>query len=78
MGSAVVLRARSFDSSNYVCLRVPCNDVQDTLVAGHAEHVYGLDLVFNSLQMTSCLMWSRTDNNAKHTSCSKLVTEILQ
>jgi len=78
MGSAVVLRARTFDSPNYVCLRLPCNNLQHTLAAGHAEHVHRLSLVFSSLQMTSCLLLARAGSSARHTFCSKLVTEILQ
>jgi hypothetical protein len=78
MGSAVVLRKRTFDSPNYTCLRLPCNNVQHTLAAGHAEHVHSRGLVFSSLQMTSCLLWTRASTNTTHTFCSKLVTEILQ
>jgi len=78
MGSAVALRTRTFDSPNYVCLRLPCTDVQHTLAAGHAEHMHGKGLLFSSLQMTSCLLWARAVPSAKNTFCSKLVTEILQ
>jgi len=61
-----------------VCLRLPCTDVQHTLAAGHAEHMHGKGLLFSSLQMTSCLLWAGAVPSAKHTFCSKLVTEILQ
>jgi len=78
MGSAVALRTCTFDSPNYVCLRLPCTDVQHTLATGHAEHMHGKGLLFSSLQMTSCLLWARAVPSAKNTFISKLVTEILQ
>ena len=78
MGSAVALRTRTFDSPNYQCLRLACSDHQHTLAAGHAEHLHGKGLLFSSLQMTSCLLWARVVPSARHTFCSKLVTEILQ
>jgi len=78
MGSAVALRTRTFDSPNYVCLRLPCTDVQHTLAASHAEHMHGKGLLFSSLQMTSCLLWASAVPSPKNTFCSKLVTEILQ
>jgi len=78
MGSAVALRARTFDSPNYQCLRLACSDHQHTMAAGHAEHLHGKGLFFSSLQMTSCLLWAGNMPNPKHTFCSKLVTEILQ
>jgi hypothetical protein len=78
MGSSVTLRVRTFESPNYVCLNVPCSDVQHTLAAGHAEHIHEQGLLFSSLQMTSCLLWAHAAPSAKHTFCSKLVTEILQ
>jgi len=78
MGGTVALRERTFDSPNYVCLTLPCSDVQHTLAAGHAEHMHGAGLVFSTLQMTSCLTWARSPANPRLTFCSKLVTEILQ
>ena len=78
MNSAVALRTRTFDSPNYVCLRLACTDVQHTLAAGHAEHMHSKGLLFSSLQMTSCLLWTRVLPSASHTFCSKLVTDILQ
>jgi len=78
MGSKIAMRMRTFESPNYVCLQVPCSDTQHTIATGHAEHLHDLGLVFSSLQMTSCLLWSAVANNPKHTFCSKLVTEILQ
>lgn len=78
MGSKVAMRTRTFESPNYVCLKIPCSDQQHTLATGHAEHLHDLGLVFSSLQMTSCLFWTRAMPNPKHTFCSKLVTEILQ
>ena len=78
MGSSVTLRIRTFESPNYVCLKLPCSDVQHTLAAGHAEHIHSKGLLFSSLQMTSCMLWAHAVPSAKHTFCSKLVTEILQ
>ena len=78
MGSKVLLRARTFDSPNYVCLHVPCSDLQHTLASGHAEHMQSLALGFSSLQMTSCFLWARPSASAQHTFCSKLMTDILQ
>jgi len=78
MGSKVMLRTRTFESPNYVCLHVPCSDLQHTLAAGHAEHMHSKGVLFSSLQMTSCLLWAHAVPSTKHTFCSKLVTEILQ
>ena len=78
MGSKVVLRSRTFDSPNYVCLHMPCSDVQHTLAAGHAQHMHSQALSFSSLQMTSCFLWAPAPSSPQNTFCSKLVTEILQ
>ena len=78
MGGKVALRERTFDSPNYVCLSVPCNNVQHTLAMGHAKHMHCAGLVFISLQMALCLAWAPATKNPWLTFCSKLVTEIIK
>jgi len=78
MGTAVVLRKRTFDSSNYSCVTMPCTRAQHSLALAHAHLLNNQGLTFSSLQMYSCLLWTPIAVNATSTFCSKLVVDILQ
>ena len=77
MGSKIIRKLRTFDTTRYTCKTVVCNSVQYNQAKHKAETEYNQQHAFSFMMMTlalSPLSVASTDG----TFCSKLVVDILQ
>lgn len=78
MGSKVVFKTRTFDTSCYTPLKIYTNNENETKARNLCQHYCDEDVRFSTLQMMTCFTtWSFWKNDRKTTFCSKLIASIL-